>query len=178
MNDRFNDKALDTVLISESHSSAFFKTKCYGYTVNQEGEMTVYEPEARIVRWIYKSFLSGNSRSLIQKQLQEAGIPSPSGKKNWCYRSILNILTNEKYYGAVCVYKSYLGDQYSGTQPENSKGQELVWWLDHHEPIISKEDFLAAQEEKKRRCNYEIDESGNRHRKATRYHSTNALVEM
>ena len=140
--------------------------------------MVIYEPEARIVRWIYKSYLSGNSRSLIQKQLLKAGVPSPSGKAKWCNHSIMNVLTNEKYYGAVCVYKSFLHDLYDGTQPDNLGDHELVWWFDHHEPIVSKEDFMAVLAEKKRRCNYEIDEDGNRRRKKTRYQSTNAVVEF
>lgn len=159
-------------------TSAFFKTKCYGYKINEEGEMVINEPEARIVRWIYKSFLSGNSRSLIQKQLLEAGIPSPSGNEKWCNQSLMNVLTNEKYYGAVCVYKSHLNDRNNNTLPDNQQTHEPVWWFDHHAPIISKKDYLAVQQEINQRCNYYIDENGKRQRKKTRYHSVNVAVEI
>ena len=157
-------------------SSFFFKRKCYGYTYDENGEMTIYEPEARVVRWIYKSYLAGNSKVTIQKQLEQAAIPSPTGKEKWCLQSIMDILKNEKYYGAVCVYKTFTSGTVSHKQVKNKGEHEFVWYFDHHAPIVSREESLEVQEEMKRRSNMEVDENGKRTRKRSRYSSANITV--
>lgn len=63
---------------------------------------------------------------------------SPSGKKKWGFKSIDGILRNEKYYGAVCIYKTYMSDAVIPKRIINDGDRKLVWWLDYHEPIISK----------------------------------------
>ena len=157
-------------------SSVLFKKKCYGYKNDADGHIIIYEPEARVVRWIYRSYLSGNSKTTIQKQLAQAGIPSPTGNAKWCLKSIMDILENEKYYGAVCVYKSYVQDGFSHKKIRNNGEHELVWCFDHHDPIVSKQDFMAVTEEKKRRTNVETDESGSRVRRKKRFSSANIEV--
>ena len=159
-------------------SSALFKKKCYGYTYDENGEMVIKEPEAQVVRSIYKSYLSGNSIFAISKQLEQARILSPTGKKNWCLKSIMDILDNEKYYGAVCVYKSFIAPGTSHKRIHNTGEHELVWCFDHHVPIISYEVYMAVLEEKKRRTNVETDQNGNRIRKKTRFSSTNVQVDF
>ena len=105
-------------------------------------------------------------------------MPFPLDSARWALRSIDGLLSNEKYYGAVCVGKSYLPD-IPGAKPIKNNGErELYWWHDHHEAIISKEEFVAVQEEKKRRSSYEHDENGERRRKSNRYISTNRDVEF
>jgi len=159
-------------------TSVLYKRKCYGYDTGKEGEMTINEEAARVVRFLYKSYLAGNSICYIQKQLEEKGIPSPLGSARRALRSIDSLLSNEKYYGAVCVGKSYLPD-IPGAKPVKNNGErELYWWHDHHEAIISKEEFVAVQEEKKRRSSYEHDENGERRRKSNRYISINTDVEF
>ena len=115
-------------------TSPLFRKKCYGYINDENGQMIVYEPEARIVWWIYKSYLSGNSKFTIKRQLEEAGIISLSGNKTWCHKTIMNILSNEKYYGAICIYKTYMSDCIVPERIKNTGEHEFVWWFDHHEP--------------------------------------------
>lgn len=62
-------------------SSVLFKKKCYGFSVDDNGELVINEREARVVRWIFQRYLNGNSLLSIQRQLEEAGVQSPSGKK-------------------------------------------------------------------------------------------------
>ena len=159
-------------------NSAWFKKKCYGYKNDSNGDMIVFEPEAQVVRWIYKSYLCGNSKTTIQRQLYDAGIPSPTGKAKWCLKSIMDILENEKYYGAVCVYKSFISDVLSHKKIKNNGEHEFVWCFDNHDPIISKQEFMAVIEEKKRRSNLEIDENGNCVRRKSRFCSANMTVSL
>ena len=159
-------------------SSVLFKKKCYGYKNDDEGNMVISEQEAQVVRWIYKSYLSGNSKTTIQRQLEEAGIPSPTGREKWCLKSIMDILENEKYYGAVCVYKSFISDSLSHRRVKNDGRHEFIWYFDHHEPIISKQEFMEVMEEKKKRSNFETDENGNRVRRNTRFCSANVTISL
>ena len=159
-------------------TSSMFRKKCYGYRNDENGQMTVYEPEARIVRWIYKSYLHGNTIFTIKRQLEETGVFSPSGNKTWCKKTITNILSNEKYYGAICIYKTYMSDYIVPERINNTGEHEFVWWFEHHVPIISKEDYMAVMEAKKERSNYETDDSGNRFRSKHRYVSRNERIEI
>lgn len=79
-----------------------------------------------------------NIKTMYFKSREEAGVQSPSGKKKWGFKSIDGILRDEKYYGAVCIYKTYMSDAVIPKRIINDGDRELVWWLEHHEPIISK----------------------------------------
>lgn len=159
-------------------SSVLFKKKCYGFSVDDKGELVIYEPEARVVRWIFQSYLNGNSLLAIQRQLEEAGVQSPSGKKKWGFKSIDGILRNEKYYGAVCIYKTYMSDAVIPQRIINSGDRELVWWVDHHEPIVSKQMLVDVMEERERRSNYEVDENGVKKRRNRRFSSTDVRIPL
>ena len=65
-----------------------FKATCTKTDVGMQVEcqsrnftIIIDEPEARVVRWIYRSYLSGNSKTTIQKQLAQAGIPSQARRR-------------------------------------------------------------------------------------------------
>lgn len=81
--------------------------------------------------------------SSISKQCSLRAVRRPEcnrhpGKKKWGFKSIDGILRNEKYYGAVCICKTYMSDAVIPKRIINDGDRELVWWLDYHEPIISK----------------------------------------
>ena len=76
--------------------------------------------------------------------------PSPSGQ-TWCFKSILTILGNEKYCGDVLMQKTYVEDCISRKVRKNNGKYEQYIILDHHEPIVSRENFDAVQAELARR---------------------------
>ena len=131
-----------------------------------------------MVRWIFQSYLSGNSLLAMQRQLLEAGVQSPSGKQKRGFKSIDGILRNEKYYGAVCIYKTYMSDAVVPKRIINEGDRELVWRVDHHEPIVSKQVFAEAMAERERRSNYEVDENGVRKRRSRRFTSTGVRIAL
>lgn len=103
---------------------------------------------------------------------------SSSGKKKWGFKSIDGIFRNEKYYGAVCIYKTYMSDALIPKRIINDGEREWVWWLDHHEPIISKQMFVDAMAERERRSNYEVDENSKRKRRSRRFTSTGVCIPL
>ena len=102
-------------------------------------------------------YLGGKSILGIVKELKDRSIKSPTGKDNWPKRSIEEMLSNEKYIGVSVV--SVGGEEGQIYKLNNS-----------HPAIISKEMFDAVQEEKMKRSNVVVDESGT-HRSNTKYSS-------
>ena len=62
-----------------------------GFVINEE--------QAKVVRRIYRMFLSGLSCTSIARKLQSEGITAPAGGKRWHGDTVQSILTNEKYMG-------------------------------------------------------------------------------
>lgn len=154
---------------AENGTSELYRKKCYGYRTTKTGTLEILESEATVVRIIFNSYLCGSGVQKICHQLESLGFSSPSGKKHWCHHTIEKMLVNEKYYGAVCIGKTYRSDDVSAKQKENNGERDLLWWFDHHEPIISKEMYAQVEAEKSRRSNIELDENGVKRRKSTRY---------
>lgn len=92
--------------------------RVYGYKLvnetrtNDRGEerrlgvrLEVYEPEARIVRRIFQSFVDGGTYNGIARQLTREGVPAPRTDA-WIASSVSSIVSNPKYIGEA-VYGSY-----------------------------------------------------------------------
>lgn len=114
----------------------------YGYEWNGE-EMRVNPAQADVVKRIFSSFLSGTGIQDIAKDLNARQVPTKKGGK-WSHGTIKGILTNEKYTGDTIFQKTYTDAQFNRHQNNGEKDQYFC--AEHHEAIISHEDFeLAAR---------------------------------
>lgn len=129
-------------------SSKMAKRKCYGYTINYEGELEVNPDEAKVVSWIFEQYLAGNSLGKIAASLEKQGIPSPTGRSRWNREAIDKLLSNEKYTGRVLLQKTV---STGAVQIENNGLMDRYLYTDTHEAIISDEVFVAVQQEKLKR---------------------------
>ena len=119
----------------------------YGYDCDtKKNLMTINEKEAPIIRMIYKMYLEGHGCNRIARTLEEMKILSPRGKKKWQYSTINKILRNEKYIGDLEMGKSYTVDPISHKRRINNGEEDKFYVKDHHEPLISKEDYYKVQE--------------------------------
>ena len=134
-------------------TSGFFRRRCYGYRNNENGDLEIVPEEAEAVRFIFESYLSGASLNVIQEELRQRGIPSPTGKDNWCRQSINILLSNEKYCGDVLLMKSVSMGGIGSKRALNEGQAEKYLAVSNHPPIIDKEDYEAVQKEKVRRSN-------------------------
>ena len=83
--------------------------RCFGYHSHEvEGgkRLAIFEPEAAVVRRIFRLYADGNSFKAIAKRLNEEHVVSPQPQKgrisrSWCASSIRTILHNERYIGNV-----------------------------------------------------------------------------
>lgn len=119
---------------------------CYGYDYNKERDsMIINEDQAKYVRMIYQWYLNGYGGRSIAKMLTEMGVPSPTGRDHWCENSITGIIKNEKYVGDLCQGKTYTIDAVSHKVVRNKGEEDMYYTKEHHEPIISREDWDKAQ---------------------------------
>jgi len=122
-----------------------------GYDV-RGGKLILNEEGAETVRKIFHKFLDeGKGVHRIAKELREEGVKTATRMKDWSYTNILRILRNEKYCGDLVQQKTYTPDYLTHQKKRNYGEMETVTIRDHHEPIISRERFEAAQRELKRR---------------------------
>lgn len=120
---------------------------CFGYHYDSEtNTMTLLEEEVPIVKLIFKKYLEGHGSDYIAKMLTEMEIKTPKSAKKWCASTVRGILRNEKYIGDVLQGKSYTIDPISQKRVKNLGESDQYYIKNHHEPIISREDFERVQE--------------------------------
>ena len=115
-----------------------------GYDMGKDRTWVVNEEQAGIVRYIYESYSRGRSASGISNDLNERGIKTVNGK-SWCTTGILCILENEKYMGDLLIQKTYTKDVLNHRAVENNGEVPRYYIPNHHDAIISREDWIAVQ---------------------------------
>ena len=113
----------------------------YGYK-NNGGVMLIDPKEVDTVKRIFALTLAGKSCRDIAAALNEDGIPTRRGAK-WTESRIKEMLTNKTYTGELVLQKTYTDSQYKRHVNGGEKPKYNV--TDHHEPIVSSEDFENVQ---------------------------------
>ncbi len=126
---------------------------CFGYSYDSKTNvMSIVEEEAAIVKLIYKTYLKGHGADYIAKMLSEMKIETRRNKEKWRASTVMGILKNEKYIGDVLQGKTFTTDPISHKRLMNYGESDQYYIKDHHEAIISKEDYDRVQEILKERC--------------------------
>ena len=112
----------------------------YGYRW-ENGEIIVDPEQAVIVKRIFSELLAGKGTDAIAKNLNAENVPTKKGGR-WTSSSIRGILANEKYTGDCIFQKTYTDSNFNRHKNDGQLDQYFV--ADHHEAIISHEDFDAA----------------------------------
>ena len=134
-----------------------------------DGEISIVEEEAAIVRMIYDWFLAGHGYEYITSRLIAENVPTKRPNSQWANSTIKNILTNEKYCGDCLFQKTFISDPIQHTSSRN-RGQLPQYYIEDVLPaIISKEEWQAAQELVKRHA-------GNGLKQSEAYPFTNMIV--
>lgn len=112
----------------------------YGYDYI-DGEMVVNEKQSKVVRRIFAMMLFGSSSAEIARKLNKEGVATRRGGR-WTPTTINGMIRNEKYTGDVIFQKSYSDERF--TRHRNNGERDQYFVADHHEAIISHEDYDAA----------------------------------
>jgi len=128
-----------------------FGRSMLGYDV-KDGRMTVNPTGAEIVRLIFHKYVhERKGTTVIARELREAGYRTLRGSIEWRNTVILKILKNEKYCGDLKQKKTITPDYLTHQKKYNHGEEEFVFLRNHHEPIVDRELWTAAQQEIARR---------------------------
>ena len=147
----------------------------YGYRKGDDGKPEIIPDQAEVVRKIYDLFLSGTPVRGIQEYLNANSVPNINGESKWARSAIDSILTNEKYCGDVLLQKTYIDDCINKKVKKNTGQLPMYLVQNHHEGIISRETFDAAQAELARRSAGKSPSKKNAPTGRSRYSSKYAL---
>ena len=117
-----------------------------GYDHDEEGHLTINNDESKIVRLIFFLYLFGCTCQEIADTLTEIGCETKRGNTVWNPGSILQILRNERYCGDVLTRKTYTPSYLDHKSRKNMGDRTQHRWRDQHDPIISRDDFIAVQQ--------------------------------
>lgn len=109
----------------------------YGYD-NDNGTMVIVPEQAEIVKEIFAACLAGKGTHAIARELNARGIKTKKNGK-WSAGTVNAILNNEKYTGDVIFQKTYSDSSFN--RHINYGERDRFLCENHHEPIISHEDF-------------------------------------
>ena len=127
-----------------------FKT-LLGYQKGPDGEMVIVPEQAETVRLIYEMYLSGKTLRNIKKTLEDRGLRNAAGTTEWTTSNLRTILSDEKYCGDVLRQKTFIRDCISKQVVKNTGQRPKYLIQNHHDAIISREQFDAVQFEMARR---------------------------
>ena len=147
----------------------------YGYRKGDDSKPEIIPDQAEVVRKIYDLFLSGTPVRGIQEYLNANSVPNINGESKWARSAIDSILTNEKYCGDVLLQKTYIDDCINKKVKKNTGQLPMYLVQNHHEGIIGRETFDAAQAELARRSAGKSPSKKNAPTGRSRYSSKYAL---
>ena len=117
-----------------------------GYDKDEDGNLVINEDEALTVRLIFFMFLYGYTVQQIADTLTQLKRVTKRGNYVWTTSSILGILQNERHCGDVIAHKTWTPNFLDHKSVRNDGKKPKYIKRDHHESIISRDDFIAAQQ--------------------------------
>ena len=113
--------------------------------------LSINEAEARVVRWMYATLLNGGTPEEMADVLTEMAIPTGGRRRDrtlnthWTANGIITIMRNERYCGDVLARKTYTPNYKDHKSKKNNGKKNKYFQLDHHEAIVSRTTWNAAQ---------------------------------
>ncbi len=127
-------------------------SRLLGYRKGKNDAPEIVPDEAEVVKEIYRCYLDGMSMNLIADRLNEKGLKTKKNNSPYRKAVIQRILTNEKYTGDAILQKTYVTDCITKKTKKNNGELPMYIVKNHHDPIISRDDFNRVQEEMARRA--------------------------
>lgn len=124
----------------------FLTPPLLGYDNDEDGNLVINEEEAKTVRLIFFMYLYGYSSQKIANTLTELGRRTKLGNTKWSSSSVLQILQNERCCGDVLARKTFTPNYLNHKSKKNKQDRNQYRQKNHHEAIISRDDFLAVQQ--------------------------------
>lgn len=116
----------------------------FGYRLKGK-EMSIFEEEAEIVRWVFGSYLMGMNTCELADAVTATGFPTSEGTPCWKKNAISYMLHNEKYVGDSLGQKSFTTESFPFRALDN-KGQKPMYYAEGtHPAIVDRDTFERVQ---------------------------------
>jgi len=120
----------------------------------RHGEWKANPEKAKVVNFIYDTYIKYHGINRIAKELIERGILTPTGRRNWREITLRRILRDESYIGTAYFNKTYgvEVEPKDKTKPKKyikngrRKRDRKDWIEIKVPPIVEKEKWLQAQQ--------------------------------
>ena len=123
----------------------FLTPPLLGYDQDENGDLIINQDEAKTVRLIFFMYLYGYTCVQIAETLTRLGRKTKKGNVTWSPSAILQQLENERHCGDVLARKTWTPDYLDHKSKKNKHDRNQYLMRDHHEAIVSRDDFIAVQ---------------------------------
>lgn len=123
----------------------FLTPALLGYDVDEDGNLVINQEEAKTVTLIFFLYLYGYTCTQIAEMLTKLGRRTKRGNIKWSAGTVLAQLQNERHCGDVLARKTWTPSYLDHKSKKNRQDRNQYRQRDHHDPIISRGDFLAVQ---------------------------------
>ena len=122
----------------------FLTPELLGYDRDENGKLVINPDEAETVKVIYYLFINGWSPTEIAELLTEYGRKTKLGNEVWNPGSIRGVIENERHCGDILARKTYTPNFKNHKAKKNEGNRTQYRRRNHHEPIVTREVFNAA----------------------------------
>lgn len=119
--------------------------KLLGYTHDANGHLVINPEEAPTVKLIFYMYLYGFSSAQIAEALEKLERKTYRGNIKWTAGTVIQVLRNERHCGDVLTRKTWTPNYRDHKSIKNRGARAQGLYQDEHEPIISRDDYIAVQ---------------------------------
>ena len=142
---RNKSRSMETSLRMRLDHGLPLTPKLLGFSQDENGKL-IPDPEThRIPKLMFFMCLFGYSTQQIADALTQLGKKTYLGNLKWTAAGVLSTLRNERYCGDVFTRKTFTRDVLSHKSVKNRGERPRSRYLDEHEAIVSRDDFVAVQ---------------------------------
>lgn len=123
----------------------FLTPKLFGYTHDEDGKLTINEEQAPTVRLMFFMYLYGYNCQQIADTLVALGRKNYHDNVKWTASVVRQVLRNERHCGDIVSRKTITPNYLDHKAVKNNGIKNQYTRRDHHDPIISRDDFIAVQ---------------------------------
>lgn len=138
-------RSMETSLRMRLDNGIPLTPKLLGYTHDADGQLIVNPEEAPTVKLVFYMYLYGYTTHQIADALIALGRRSYLGNIKWTSSSVCQILRNERHCGDVLTRKTFTPNFRTHLSKKNRGDRPQSRYYNHHEAIISRDDFIAVQ---------------------------------
>lgn len=138
-------RSMETSLRMRLDNGIPLTPKLLGYTHDADGNLVINPEEAPTVKLAFYMYLYGYTTQQIADALIALGRKSYLGNIKWTSSGVLQILRNERHCGEVLTRKTFTENYRTHRTLKNRGERPQSRYLNHHEAIISRDDFIAVQ---------------------------------